>query len=206
MAEEKKIEVEIKFQPAEEQLTSLLKNAEHISNEKIHDIYYDFSDFRFLKQKIRLRDRNGSFELKIRVDSNVDKEIDDKEEIERYLKLDVSLEEFINKELGVIIEYGTERKKYKKEGFTICLDKMSFDYSMCEVELMVEKEEQAKEAKEKIMNFAKEYDFEEKKGLSKGAEYLRRFNPEKYKEIYIDKKNEENGEKKNGLNNEMKIR
>ena len=55
---------------------------------------------------------------------------------------------------------------------------------MCELELLVEKEEYANEAREKIINLAKEYNFEIKKILPKTVEYLRLFNKEKYEEIF----------------------
>lgn len=178
------IEVEMRFQPTEEQLNSLLKDALLVGSLEIHDIYYDYSDFRLLKEGIRLRNRDGVFELKIKKDSSIHQEIENKKEIEKYFNSDIPLEEFINKNLILIIDYKNKRVKYKKGDFNIDIDKLSFGYNMCELELLVEKEEYANEAREKIINLAKEYNFEIKKILPKTAEYLRLFNKEKYEEIF----------------------
>ena len=63
------------------------------------------------------------------------------------------------------------------------MDEMSFGYKVCEIELLVEKEEDIKEAKEKISAFAKGYNIEFKKLPAKRSEYLRLFRPEIYKQI-----------------------
>ena len=178
------IEVEMRFQPTEEQLGSLIKDSLFVGSVEIHDIYYDYPDFRLLKKGIRLRNRDGFFELKIKKDTSIHQEIEDKHEIEKYFNLDAPLGEFINKDLLVIIDYKNKREKYKKGEFNIDIDKLSFGYNMCELELLVEKEEQASEAREKIINLAKEYNFEIKKILPKTVEYLRLFNKEKYEEIF----------------------
>ena len=54
-----------KFQPTDEQLQFLLKDAEFVGEKLLKDVYYDYSDYRFLKNKIYLRNRNGNFELKV---------------------------------------------------------------------------------------------------------------------------------------------
>jgi hypothetical protein len=48
---------------------------------------------------------------------------------------------------------------------------------------MVEKEDDVKEAKDKIASFAKEYGWGMTKILSKGIEYLRIFKPEIYEKL-----------------------
>ncbi|MCM2338863.1 MAG: CYTH domain-containing protein [Burkholderiales bacterium] len=220
------IEVELKFQPTEEQLNKMIEGLEVVSNVNIRDIYYDFDDFRLLKDEVRLRYRlskkegyeaTGVLELKIKIDSKADIEINDKNEIKDYLS-DVSddiknyfntgksIEELMkDKKLVSYIDFKTERKEYIKEGFKIDVDKLSFGYDLCEIEVMVEDENQIKQMKDNIKEFAKKYDFDtETKIIPKGWEYLRRFNPKLYEEIYLRRK--ENKEIKKDLNNEIKIK
>ena len=177
------IEVEKKFQPTEEQLDSLLKDAIFMGEKTNHDVYYDYPDFRMLKSEIRLRNRNNSFELKIKKTTGASQEIEDEGDIKKYFKTNLDLKEFVRENLIPIIDYKTKRKEYRKGEFVIDIDELSFGYKMCEIEILVETENQIKEAEEKILNLAREYNFEFKKILSKRAEYLRLFKPEIYKEI-----------------------
>ncbi|HBA45890.1 hypothetical protein A2W67_00535 [Candidatus Nomurabacteria bacterium RIFCSPLOWO2_02_40_28] len=176
------IEVEKKFQPTEEQLKVLLEGAEFLGEKIVHDIYYDYSDYRLLKKDVRLRNRNNFFELKVGKSSGVSQEIEKREDIEKYFSTS-NLGEFIQKNLVVIIDYQSKRQKYKKENFSIDLDEMNFGYKLCEIELLVEKEEQVKDAENKIIDFAQKYNFDFKRILSKRFEFLRKFKPEIYKEL-----------------------
>ncbi|MDQ5954260.1 MAG: hypothetical protein QG583_188 [Patescibacteria group bacterium] len=181
------IEVEKRFHPTEEQTKIMLQGAEFLGESVNHDIYYDYPDVRFLKKDIRLRNRNGSFELKIGKGSSAAEEIDDKKEIEKYFSMDKNLEDFIKENMIVVMEYSNNRKSYTKEGFNIVLDEMSFDYSMCEIELMVTNEGEIEQAKEKILDFAKKFGLETKKTFGKCQAYLNKFKPEIYKQVYGDK-------------------
>ena len=178
------LEVEKKFQPTTEQLNTLISDAEFLGEIVNHDIYYDYDDFRLLKDNIRLRNRNGLFELKIGKSSGVAHEIEDIEEIKKYFNVEDSLENFIENSLNIVMDFKTNRQKYKKQEFHIDIDKTSFGYNMCEIEIMVEKEEELKEAEDKIINLAAKHEFEVKRMNGKGKEYLRIFNPEIYKEIF----------------------
>lgn len=188
MAEkEAQIEVERKYQPTEEQLKSLLEGSDFIGRKDNHDIYYDYPDFRLLKKSIKLRKRNGSFELKIKNISGSHIEIEDKNKIEEYFNLDEDLENFAENNFKIVGEFKTTRDKYKKDGFFIDIDKLDFEYEMCEIEVMIESEGKTKEANKRIKEFARGYNLEEKKILGKLAEYLRLFKPEVYNEIYENK-------------------
>ncbi len=180
-------EVEEKYQPSEEQLKLLLEGSDFIGKKVNHDIYYDYPDFRLLKKSIKLRKRNNSFELKVKNKWRARGEVVDKKEIEAYLNINEDLESFVNNKLEIIGEFETFRDEYEKDGFIIDVDKTNFDYKMCEIEVMVENEEQSEETRLKIKEFARKYNFEEKKIKSKLAEYLRLFKPEIYREIYENK-------------------
>lgn len=180
------IEVEKKFQPTEEQMKKLLEGAEFLGEKINHDIYYDYSDFRFLKRGIKLRCRNNHFELKARIATNSSEEaeseveIENEEEISKYLNINEDLKSFVKNILISVIDYQTKRREYKKEGIIIDLDEMDFGYKLCEFEILVGKEEEIKGAKDKIMNFAKKHNIEIKNLSSKKAEYLRLFKPDLY--------------------------
>lgn len=182
------IEVEKQFQPTEQELNTILKGAQFVGEKINHDIYYDFSDYRLIKENIRLRSRNGSFELKIGKESGSTEEIEDEEKIKQYFNTNLELGKFIEQNLEKIIDYKTNRKKYKKDNFTIDVDQLDFGYNLCEIEIMVTEESEVKEAQEKISNFFKKYNLKTERIPEKREEYLRLKKPEIYKEIYGDGK------------------
>src|SRR6185436_8604727 len=98
------IEVERQFHATEEQIQSLLQGAQFLGEKVNHDIYHDYPDYRLFKEDIRLRNRDGSFELKIGGGRGVNKEINRREEIEKYFNTS-NLDEFIKNNLIPIIEY-----------------------------------------------------------------------------------------------------
>lgn len=183
------IEVEKKFQPKEEQLNAMLEGAEFLGEVINHDIYYDYPDFRYYRDETNtcLRNRNGSFELKMHTSKGVGKEVEDPKEIAEFFGIS-NLDTFVKEKLVPIIEYKTRRRKYRKDIFTIDVDETDFGagdkYLMCEVECMVEDDSEVEETLEKIMNFAKHYNFETKKIFSKHKEYLRRIKPEVYEKLF----------------------
>ncbi len=239
MDEKKNIEVELRYQPAEEQLKLLLDDSEKLYDEDSHDVYFDFPDFRLLRKGIRLRYRTvrkkykeeekpreaiGFFELKVGLGNKADLEIKDRKKIKEYLGKEMEgikeffdtgkdLEEIVMKKENKfisIVDFKTHRKEYKKEEFIIDVDEVDYGlgedkYNMCEIESMINDENQIKDTKNKIKEFAKKYNFNtEKRVVPKGWEYLRRFNKEIFEEIYV--KNIEEKEKKKALNNEIKLK
>lgn len=172
------IEVEKKFIPTEENLKILLNEAVFLGEIVNHDICYDYPDWRMLKAgDIVLRARNGKFELKIKKSQGANIEIENNEEIANYFKT-TNLEGFVSKNLIIAIEYRTTRKKYKKENFNIDIDETDFGYKVGEIEVMIEKEEEIKNAEDKIQEFALKNNLELSKGLSKKNAYLKKFNIE----------------------------
>jgi len=187
------IEVEKKFQPTKEQLEKLLQGAEFLGEKVNHDIYYDYDDLRLFHDNIKLRNRNGNFELKIdkKVGNNdsdiISHEIEDEEEIKTYLHINIPLEQYIQNNMIIFSDYINNRKKYKKGEFTIDVDNMDFGYELCEVELLVDSEEKAKEASDSILSFVKQFGIEIQKIPSKRETYLLLKKPELYEKIYGNK-------------------
>ncbi|MBP6060921.1 MAG: CYTH domain-containing protein [Candidatus Pacebacteria bacterium] len=183
------IEVEKKFRPTKEQLENLLKDCIFIKEVVNHDIYFDYPDYRLFKKEIRLRERNGNYELKIGDDevAGIAEEIEDEEDLKSYLKIEVPLKEFIKDNLIKIIEYTTKRIKYKKDKFAIDVDDLSFGFKCVEIELMVSDNSETDEAHNKIINFAQHYGFEIRDVPSKGEEYFRLFKPDIHRKLYGDK-------------------
>lgn len=183
------IEVEKKFQPTEEQLKAMLEGAEFLGEVVNHDVYYDYPDYRYYtdERNTCLRNRNGVFELKMHTGKGVGKEVEDLRDIAEFFGVE-NLDTFVKEKLVPIIEYKTKRQKYKKDIFTIDVDETDFGigekYLMCEIECMVENDDEVTETLEKIMNFAKQYNFETKKIFSKHKEYLRRIKPEVYEKLF----------------------
>lgn len=178
------IEVEKKFQPTSEQLEKLLSGAEFLGEKTIHDLYYDYPDYRMFKKDDRLRDRSGSFELKVSVKGGVAYEIDNEEEIKKYFGTEMDLKEFINQNLISFIDYTTYRKKYIKDGFSIDVDQMSFGDLFVEIELLVESEDSINEAENKILEISKSFGMEPKGPFVKREAYFTKVKPELYETLF----------------------
>jgi predicted adenylyl cyclase CyaB len=170
------IEVEKKFALSKEQETRLLENAKFIAEVENHDIYFDNEQCELTTQSIWLRKRNGSFEMKVKVPSQ------ERTEYAQYTELETEAEilEFLGIETVNIkdfeellaengynpfAQYKTRRHRYKKEGFTIDVDKTDFGHEMIEIELLVSTEDEIEKAGNSILEFAKDH------GLN--ADYVR---------------------------------
>src|SRR3989338_3434517 len=172
------IEIEKKFTLGKGDRERLLKGAEFVKKQEVHDTYYDTKDYSLAKKDWWLRLRNGNFELKVsfRIPSEKEKyaptqyrEFETDEEIKKALGIPASSAgELSQKPLrGALEESGyheafsltTIREKYRKEGFTIDLDNVDYGYELAEIELMVEDENQINEAGEKIRAFGEKQGF-----------------------------------------------
>ncbi len=178
------IEVEKRYQLTDEQEKALLEGAEFQGEKLVHDVYYDYPDYRLTKKAIRLRKRGDRFELKIRKEAGVNGELENEKEIADYFDLTESVTKFVEQNLIKVIEYTTTRKKYKKDSFTIDIDNTDFGYKICEIELLVNEDIEVGEAISLIKEFAEKYGFENQKTLPKRVGYLKRFKPEVYRELY----------------------
>ncbi len=183
------IEVERKFRPTEEQLNDLLKDCEFLKEVVNHDIIYDYPDYRLINKSIRLRLRNGKFELKTSDDSSeyASLEIEDEEKIKKYFNTTLPIKDFVEQNLIEGINIKTIRKKYKKGDFIIDIDELDFGYKCVEIELLVEDKKDVKKAYEQIIKLAQNYHFDIQEVPPKKKEYFRIVKPEIYKLLYKDK-------------------
>jgi adenylate cyclase class IV len=180
------IEVEKKFRPTEEQLLLIIRDAEFLGEKTLKDLYYDYPDYRLLKNKVYLRNRNGNFELKVGDDETegTSEEIENEAGIKNYFKIKEPVIEFIKNNLVNVIEWECKRREYKKDGFTIDIDELDFGYKCVEVELLVANMKEVDAAHEKIINFGLKNGLEIKDIPAKRYEYLRILKPEIFKEVY----------------------
>ncbi len=181
------IEVEKKFQPTEEQLQNLLKGCVFVKEIVNHDIVYDYPDYKLIRKGVRLRKRNGNFELKISEDGkdeSISLEIDKEEEIKKYLNTDLPISEFIAKNMIEAMDIKTSRRKFKKDNFIIDVDELDFGYKCVEIEILVENRSEVPEAYQRILNLAQVYNFDLKEVSPKKKEYFRKVKPDVYNMLY----------------------
>ena len=94
----------------------------------------------------------------------------------------------IEKDYRSFCEISTTRKKYKKEGFGIDLDVMDFNYTVAEIEFMIDDESKIKEATQSIIKFAQQFGINTNAVvLGKVTEYLRIKSPAHFQAL-IDAK------------------
>lgn len=189
------IEIEKKFLINQATLKKITKGAKLISQQELVDIYYDTADFKYTSKDWWLRCRNGKFELKKVVEGVNQKiiadryeEITDEHEICKYLA--INFEKSLPRTLKInkINPFATitaERKKYRKDEFTIDFDITDFNYSICEVELMVQDDSQMNQALEKIENFRKENNLSDSHVRGKLVEYIYLNLPEHYRALQV---------------------
>jgi adenylate cyclase class IV len=180
------IEVERKFRPTPEQLSGILADAEFLGEKILEDNLYDYPDYRLIKSDVRLRNRNGNFELKIGDEGTfgVSEEIEEERGIKNYFKTDKSIPQFVEENLVKILEYKNTRKKYRLGEFTIDLDDMDFGYNCLEIELLVADKSEIENANKKIIELAQKYHLNMDKVPTKRSEYFRIVKPEVFKLLY----------------------
>jgi adenylate cyclase class IV len=186
------IEVEKKFLLSEDDIKRLITGAEFVSETTFTDIYFDTADLSLFSQDVWLRKRDSVFELKIQLKKiarvkhfNQYEEITDESRILEELGLGKgNLEQQIKRiNYLPVVKITTTRKKYRKEGFTIDLDIMDFGYRVGEIELLVTKESEVKEAVKRIIKFAEKHDLKIAKVRGKILEYLFRKNNKLYHKL-----------------------
>lgn len=166
------IEVEIKCKPTQAQMASLLDGAKFVSEEHLTDIYYDSATYELTTKDFWLRTRNDKFVLKfpastypiLAEQANTPKhELENEQEIRQTLNLSP---QGTLKEAVALAGYNSLytlskiRKKYSKNGFIIDIDHAIFEtltFDLCEIETIVEKPEEIKQATQKLVAFAKDH-------------------------------------------------
>lgn len=184
------IEVEKKFTPTPSQQEALLDGAEFVSKKTMHDRYFD-RGYELSSTSHWLRNRDGRWELKVplapvdgvRKTVELYRELEEDASICEALQLEPQeLTEVSMNEAGYVVyaDYQTTRATYKKEGFTITVDRTSFGYDQCEIELLVELPEQADAAADRILSFARAQGLDDGFTLGKVEMYLREQDPDRY--------------------------
>jgi predicted adenylyl cyclase CyaB len=185
------IEVEKKFQPTPEQLAKLLEGAVLVKEKTMHDVYYDFADFKVFKSGNRLRKRDKGFELKVHMPTTSGVTVAHEYTIEAYIlkhlpdtRGEQSLNALVEKHMKVLCDFTTARKEYTKGDFIIDVDVMDFGVSWIEIEVQVENEADAPIAEQKILDFAATVGIEPKNMPLKTQVYLQMVKPEVYTEVF----------------------
>ena len=193
------IEVELKFLLTNEEERRLLDNAVYLETQDFVDVYYDNQEYNLSTQDIWLRTRNDKFVLKLPIQTtntslaeqnNTPKlEIEELDNILMHLNITpaISISDDL-KAHGILprYEFRNIRKKYKKDDFVIDIDKAIFDdfiYETCEIELVVDSEEDISDATQRIENFAMEHGIKIGNVEGRLIEYIRRKNPLHYQKL-----------------------
>ncbi len=190
------IEVEKKFILTPEQEKKLIKGAKFLGEKKFTDSYYDDAHYILTGQDIWLRRRDGRFELKLPMNVNIKKRVSDRykelesdAEILKYFNAapGTPMQEFLTEKRFVpFCTITTERKKYKKGGFTIDLDMTDFGYAVAEIEYMTDDQSKLQEATDAIIAFAKKHGINTDTLVrGKVVEYLRLNNRAHFDELLV---------------------
>lgn len=189
------IEVEIKVKVTEEQSRMLVEGARLAGQIAFVDAYYDSADFKLTTNGLWLRQRDQCFELKVpatkdgtfHIGKNIPMhEITDEKRIRSILGLNEqgSLAEALQHAgYAILYRFENTRQTYEKEGFIIDFDRADFGgltYSICEVEVLVESQDLAAPAFERLYAFAKQYGISTERAEGKLMYFMRMKNPAHY--------------------------
>ncbi|MBI3589271.1 MAG: CYTH domain-containing protein [Candidatus Liptonbacteria bacterium] len=186
------IEVEKKFSLTPEQMKRIEESAEFVKEVINTDIYFDNPDYALVKKDWWLRSRNGNFEIKIPLENkqgliNIYDEITNTKEVTKRLELKKLSEDFEENlrlnNFKVLVKLVTNRRKFRIREFNIDIDQMDCGYTICEIEKMVENENEVEKTTQEIFELAKSLGLEIKQVRGKGLEYFYRFNKGVYKVI-----------------------
>lgn len=182
------IEVEKKFSLMPGDEARLLQGAEFVKEIELHDTYYDAADWSLSLHDTWLRERNGTWELKIPLNTAgsdqrvIDqyRELDDEQSIATAIGLSGTgplLPRLTAAGYTVIAPLVTIRRKYRRDPFVIDIDRLDFGYTLAEIELLVMDETNMAEATSKILAFAETCHLKTIPVRGKVIEYLARFSP-----------------------------
>lgn len=193
------IEVEKKFHLSPEDEARLIDGAELMGERLIEDSYYDNEDYDITLANMWLRRRGTDFELKVPLRVSDDKTVDQYRELTDYteicqtlgLSADGTTMPALLESAGytVFMHPRTTRRTYKKDGFTIDLDTVTYDgsdfrYRLAEIEKLVEDETDMPAAIESILAFARQHSLvTDQFILGKVGAYIKNERPEHYEAL-----------------------
>lgn len=189
------IEVEKRFLLTPQEQERLLHGAVLEWEKTYTDTYYDTKDFRITRKDWWLRNRSGTFELKVgqRAEragtTDTYKELEDDASILQALDIAATeLHDDLLREHGYVpfCTLTTLRRHYGKEGFGIDLDVTTsgaYHFSCCEIELMVDVIKESGDAAQRIMRFAERHAVTTRAFRGKVFEYLYQFRPQHYQAL-----------------------
>lgn len=195
------IEIEKKFLLTSAQKQSLLHGAHEIGERAVTDSYYDTQQYKLTTNDIWFRERDGAYELKAPLELKGDSssktnryhELTRLEDIYSKLGLDMAHDfEVALARSGIerFMTCFTRRQSYKKQGFRIDVDTVSyldsaFTYGLAEIELIVDDESKADEAESQIIAFAEQFNLTtDQVILGKVAAYLKEEKVEHYNALF----------------------
>lgn len=189
------IEVEKKFIPDAEEIKRVVQGAELLEEETHTDVYYDTENYKLTTRVTWLRNREGKFELKVPLNWRPNnhgaivqfEELEDDDEIRTFLDISSqgnTLEEDLpSNGYKPFATIATTRKKYKKGELFFVIDSTDFDFTILEIELMVNDESEIPGAEKRILEFAEQHGFTVALDTGKVVEWIKRNDSRHYKAL-----------------------
>ena len=167
----KSIEIEKKVRLDFHQIQKIAQKARLVKEIQINDRYFDASDYRYTTKNMWLRQREGSFELKVGIkkhSGSIDmyEEVTDEKSILKYLGADIDrnlLDTLSQKEISPFCSFTTYRKSYQLDELNIDIDEADFGdlrYRVAEIEIVVWDLKRVQDAEQKITQFIKGMDID----------------------------------------------
>jgi adenylate cyclase class IV len=193
------IEIEKKVNLNPQQLRKIEQEGRFLNEKKVHDRYFDTNDYRYTTQNKWLRQRDGSFELKVGIakqNGALDRyeEITDERTILQHLGANPDenlLQALSQNGLFPFCDFVTLRKSYQLHELKIDIDETDFGefkYRVAEIEMIVSDLDQVQDAEQKISQLIKEMEIDVSVPTpAKLTYYLYYKRPEHYRTLVLNK-------------------
>lgn len=192
------IEIEKKFLLTGAQQIELLEGAKELGEKLVTDSYFDTDDHKLTLGDFWFRERDGAYELKAPLQSTAQSgstanrynEITDIDGIRQALGLppaDDFTAQLESAGIKKFVTCYTKRRSYEKQGFHVDIDSATFlgsdfEYSLAEIELLVDTESEATDAEDRIIAFARQFQLTtDAVILGKIGAYIQSRDPQHYK-------------------------